>query len=150
MQTHDPDKITLAVTDWIDATFEEDVSGGLAAFNRTQLGPSRYRDLAVSVYRGDDFIGGLAGYTAWDWLFVKWLWIRDDARGLGCGTRALQAAESEARKRGCRAAWLDTINPAARALYARCGYEPFGEIADFHAGQPRYFLQKRFEGGSGE
>ena len=144
MSGSDAGDVTLAVTDWIDATFERDVAGGLAAFNRAQLGPSHQRDLAVSVYRGDDFVGGLAGYTAWDWLFVKWLWIREDARGLGFGARALAAAEEEAKKRGCRAAWLDTVNPAARELYARSGYEPFGEIADFHAGHARYFMQKRF------
>ncbi|BBP98730.1 N-acetyltransferase [Burkholderia sp. SFA1] len=136
--------VTLAITDWIDATFEHDVAGGLAAFNRAQLGPSHQRDLAVSLYRDDDFLGGLAGFTAWDWLFVKWLWIREDARRAGLGTRALAAAENEAIKRGCRAAWLDTVNPAAHALYARCGYETFGELADFHAGKPRYFMQKRF------
>jgi len=136
--------VTVAVTDWIDATFEQDVAGALAAFNRARLGPSQQRDLAVSLYRDDDFLGGLAGYTAWEWLFVKWLWIREDARGAGLGARALEAAENEARKRGCRAAWLDTVNPAARALYARCGYETFGELADFHAGQARYFMQKRF------
>ena len=136
--------VTVAVTDWIDATFEQDVAGALAAFNRARLGPSQQRDLAVSLYRDDDFLGGLAGYTAWEWLFVKWLWIREDARGAGLGARALEAAENEARKRGCRVVWLDTVNPAARVLYACCGYETFGELADFHVGQARYFMQKRF------
>ena len=70
---------------------------------------------------------------------MKWLWIREDARGAGLGARALEAAENEAKKRGCRAAWLDTVNPAARALYVRCGYATFGELADFHAGQHTLF-----------
>jgi GNAT superfamily N-acetyltransferase len=135
---------TVSVTDWIDESFEQEVSGGLAAFNASQLGPSLHRDLAVSLYVDDDFVGGLAGFTAWDWLFVKWLWIREDARGRGLAARALQAAEAEALKRGCRAAWLDTLNPQARDLYARCGYETFGELADFHSGRARYFMQKRF------
>jgi GNAT superfamily N-acetyltransferase len=113
--------VELAVTDWIDATFEREVAGGLAAFNRVQLGPSHQRDLAVSLYRDDDFLGGLGGYTAWDWLFVRWLWIREDARGAGLGTRAIAAAEKEAMKRGCRAAWLDTVNPAAGGGLARRG-----------------------------
>jgi GNAT superfamily N-acetyltransferase len=137
-------EITFSVTDWIDSSFETEVAGGLAAFNAAQLGPSGQRNLAVSVYRGDDFVGGLAGFTAWDWLFVKWLWIREDARRAGLGARALDAAETEARKRGCRAAWLDTLNPAARTLYLRHGYEDFGELADFHAGQTRYFMHKHF------
>jgi hypothetical protein len=54
-------KITVSVADWIDASFESDVAGGLAAFNAAQLGPSSHRDLAVSLYRDDEFVGGLAG-----------------------------------------------------------------------------------------
>jgi GNAT superfamily N-acetyltransferase len=137
-------KLTVSVTDWIDASFEADVAGGLAAFNVAQLGPSGHRDLSVSLYRDDEFVGGLAGFTAWEWLFVKWLWIRDDARGAGLAAQALEAAEGEAKKRGCRAAWLDTLNPAARDVYLRHGYIVFGELPDFHHGHSRYFMQKRF------
>jgi GNAT superfamily N-acetyltransferase len=136
--------VTVSVTDWIDSSFEADVAGGLAAFNASQLGPSGHRNLAVSLYRGDDFVGGLGGFTAWNWLFIKWLWISEDARGSGLGVRALDAAEAEAKKRGCRAAWLDTLNPVAHRLYARHGYTVFGELPDFQAGQARYFMQKRF------
>jgi GNAT superfamily N-acetyltransferase len=136
--------VKVSVTDWIDPTFQADVAGGLAAFNASQLGPSEHRELAVSVYRDDDFVGGLAGFTAWNWLFIKWLWIREDARGMGLASQALKEAESEARKRGCRAAWLDTLNPAARHLYTRHGYKDFGELADFQPGHARYFMQKQF------
>ncbi|MDR5856705.1 GNAT family N-acetyltransferase [Caballeronia sp. LZ062] len=136
--------VSVSVADWVDESFEREVAGGLAAFNATQMGPSGHRDLAVSVYVDDDFVGGLAGFTAWNWLFVKWLWIREDARGRGLARRALEAAEAEARKRGCRAAWLDTLNPQARDLYARCGYQTFGELARFHGERSRYFMQKHF------
>jgi GNAT superfamily N-acetyltransferase len=139
------DAVNIAVADWIDRSFEAEVAGGLAAFNAAELGASGHRDLCVSVYRGEAFVGGLAGYTAWQWLFVKWLWIRDDARGSGLASRALEAAEAEARKRGCRAAWLDTLNPLARDLYARHGYAVFGELQEFQAGRARYFMQKRFD-----
>ncbi|SAL14192.1 GNAT family N-acetyltransferase [Caballeronia telluris] len=141
------DDVKIEVADWIDAEFEADVSGGLAAFNARELGPSAQRDLAVSVYRGEEFVGGLAGFTAWEWLFVKWLWIRDDARGAGLGARVVQAAEREAIRRGCRAAWLDTLNPAAKQLYERAGFAVFGELPDFSAGRTRYFMQKRFGAG---
>ncbi|WP_277183782.1 GNAT family N-acetyltransferase [Caballeronia sp. BR00000012568055] len=136
-------KVTVSVTDWIDASFEADVAGGLAAFNAAQFGPSGHRELAVSLYRDDEFVGGLAGFTAWEWLFVKWLWIREDARGAGLAAQALDAAEAEAKKRGCRAAWLDTLNPAARNVYLRHGYIVFGELPDFLKGHARYFMQKR-------
>jgi GNAT superfamily N-acetyltransferase len=137
--------VTIEVADWIDTEFDVEVSGGLAAFNAASLGASAQRDLAVSIYAGDELVGGLAGFTAWDWLFVKWLWIRDDARGQGLGARAVDAAEREAIKRGCRAAWLDTLNPEARRLYERCGFVVFGELPDFFAGHTRFFMQKQFD-----
>lgn len=137
--------VTIEVADWIDEDFAADVSGGLAAFNAEALGPSRQRDLAVSVFADDELVGGLAGFTAWDWLFVKWLWIREDVRGQGLAARAVETAERDAVKRGCRAAWLDTLNPDAKRLYERCGFVVFGELPDFFAGSTRFFMQKRFE-----
>jgi len=136
--------VTIEVADWIDEEFEAEVRGGLAGFNAAEFGPSSQRGLAVSLYRGDELVGGLAGFTAWDWLFVKWLWVRDDARGHGLGARALAAAEEEAVRRGCRAAWVDTLNPGARRLYERCGFSVFGQLDDFFAGRTRFFMQKRF------
>jgi hypothetical protein len=54
----------------------------------------------------------------------------------------LDAAEAEAKNRGCRGAYIDTFNPIALKLYQRHGYVPFGTLPDFPPGRTRTFLQK--------
>ena len=51
--------------------------------------------------------------------------VAEDARGLGVGTRLLEAARDLARSEGCAEMRLDVIdrNPRARALYERFGFQ---------------------------
>jgi len=57
--------------------------------------------------------------------------------------RMLQAAEDEARARGCHSAWIDTFNSVAEKAYTRQGYAVFGELPDFPIGRTRKFLKKK-------
>jgi hypothetical protein len=53
----------------------------------------------------------------------------------------MAAAETEGRRRGCSAVWLDTFEFQARPFYEKLGYRLFGTL-DFPAGFKRFFLQK--------
>ena len=136
----------ITVSDSPDAKDADRVLSGLGSFNLAAVGPSNRQPLA-SFYRlepGADIDAGLIGFTAWDWLYVEKLWVSEAVRGRGVAASLLAAAEAHATGRGCKAAWIDTFNPCARALYIRCGYTVFGELPDFTAGRTRVFLQKRF------
>lgn len=85
--------------------------------------------------------GGLIGVAAWDWLFVEAVWVDAALRGSGAGRALMEAAERHARERGCHAAWLDTFQ--ARGFYEALGYQVFGSLPDYPAGQTRWFLSKR-------
>jgi ribosomal protein S18 acetylase RimI-like enzyme len=63
-------------------------------------------------------------------------------RPQGLGTQLLESAEAEAKRRGCRGAWLDTFNAAAARFYEKQGYHPFGLINDYPPGAARDFLLK--------
>ena len=119
------------------------IGENLAAFNDADVGPSGRRPIAV-VVRDDSgrLVAGSSGYTAWGWLYVQWLWVAETERGTGLAHRMLDAAETEARTRGCHAAYIDTFNPVALKVYQRQGYVPFGELPDFPPGPTRTVLQK--------
>ena len=136
---------TLNVFDSIPADLYTLVGDGLSAFNTATIGIWDWQNLAVAVHSGNECLGGLVGFTAQGWLFVKWLWIVDGARGQGLGAAAMAEAEKAAIGRGCHAAWLDTFNPAAKRFYERVGYTLFGELPDFPIRHTRYFLQKRLD-----
>lgn len=122
------------------------IGEGLAAFNDGDVGPAGRTPLAVLSRDGAGALrGGLAGYTAWGWLYVQWLWLTADSRGRGLAGKMLAAAEAEAKQRGCHGAYIDTFSPVALKAYVRAGYVPFGSLPDFPRGRTRTFLSKSLE-----
>jgi GNAT superfamily N-acetyltransferase len=133
----------MEVTDNPSAADLAAIQAGLTSFNEFDVGPADRRPLAVIVRDNDRVIAGISGYTAWGWLYVQWLWVDETQRGAGLAGRMLDAAEAEARARGCHSAYIDTFSPIALRVYQRQGYVPFGQLDNFPAGRTRTFLQKR-------
>ena len=68
--------------------------------------------------------------------------VPDSLRGQGIGTRLMQAAEAEARRRGCHHIWLETYSFQARPFYERLGFEVFGQLDGPAPIYPRFFMRK--------
>jgi GNAT superfamily N-acetyltransferase len=119
------------------------VRDGLRRFNHPHLGEAA--TAAMGIFLRDPagaVVGGLVGEMRLGWLHISMLWVSEGLRGQGFGTRLLAAAEEEARKNGCRHAYLDTLSFQARPFYERRGWQMFGALEDFPAGHTRYFMQK--------
>lgn len=87
--------------------------------------------------------GGLVGTTYWQWLAIDLLWIDDALRGRGFGSQLLHTAETEALRRGCHSAHLDTFSFQAPTFYQQYGYEVYGTLDNYTAGHQRLYLRKR-------
>jgi GNAT superfamily N-acetyltransferase len=100
--------------------------------------PTRFAYLS----RGADgtLQAGVMATMSWGWLFVEAVWVSDDLRGRGVGRALMAAAERHAGEAGCHAVWLDTFQ--ARDFYLALGYETFGVLGDYPAGQQRTFMRK--------
>jgi GNAT superfamily N-acetyltransferase len=121
------------------------IESGLVAFNKDLIGRSDRRLLAVLLRDENNMtVGGLSGFTARGWLTIETLFVPHHLRGQGIATRLLGMAEDEARNRGCRGAWLDTVNASARRLYERCGYSCFGKLDNLPEGHTLVFMNKDF------
>jgi GNAT superfamily N-acetyltransferase len=136
---------TLAFVD-DDSALQKVAVEGIRAFNAA-LFPDHLpgRDLAIAIRdpNSNEPVGGLCGRTAGGWLAINLLFVPEALRGMGLATQLIAMAEEEARRRGCHAAWLDTLNLMALPLYQRLGYEVFGELKDYPVGNNRFFLQKK-------
>ncbi len=116
----------------------------LDAFNAAQTGRDDRRPLRLAVRTGaGELVGGLSGVTTWGWLYVSLVWVDEDHRRRGLGTRLLKAAEAEALRRGCGYACLTTFSFQARPFYEGHGYEVFGRLENYPEGETLYFLRKR-------
>ena len=103
-----------------------------------------WRELTITAKNGDgEIVAGLNGNTDWGWLFVKLLWVAEEARGHDIGTQLMKEAEDEAKLRGCHSAWLDTFSFQAKGFYEKLGYSSFGMLDDFPRGHQRFFLRKK-------
>jgi GNAT superfamily N-acetyltransferase len=132
--------------------FVEDEPGPAAAdflpraledFNESRWpGHMPWRPIGVFVRDSDVIVAGLIGETYGGWLFIKFLWIREDLRSRGIGRALMAQAEKRAAERGCHAAWLDTFSFQARDFYLKLGYEEFGRL-EYPPLHHRHFMRKR-------
>jgi GNAT superfamily N-acetyltransferase len=124
-------------------TVQRAVLAGLLACNHEHAGESHQAALTLSARLPDDSVaGGLVGVTAWGWLYVHLLWVEEPHRRRGIGRELLRAAESEAQRRGCAAACLDTLDFQAPQFYEREGYTVFGVLENFPPGHRRLYMRK--------
>jgi len=121
----------------------------LVAANDSYAPSENYRDLIVVAHRDGELVGGLIGYTHWNWLFVKQLWVAKAFRQQGIGRSLMNAAEHEAHRRGCLHAHCDTFDFQALPFYQSLDYTVFGQLDGYPPRHSRYFLSKRNLQGEG-
>ena len=119
------------------------VRAGLSAYNRHHAPDDAFEPLTLFVRdEHGTVVGGLLGGTCWSWLYVEILWLGEEIRAHGYGSRLLAEAERIAVERGCIGAQLDTMSFQALDFYERHGYSVFGVLEDFPPGHRKYFLRK--------
>lgn len=91
---------------------------------------------------GWEVVGGAYGWTAFGWLRIDVLWVREDLRGRGFGKQLLLATEEEGRRRGCHSATLDSFSFQAPELYKRNGYEEFAVLDKIAGNKTWHFFKK--------
>jgi GNAT superfamily N-acetyltransferase len=82
-------------------------------------------------------LGGLRGFVFLYWLNIEVLFVEEDMRGTGLGSRLLAEAERQAIALGAQNARLDTFEWQARGFYLKHGYEEYARIDDC---APGYYL----------
>ncbi|MBB4955248.1 GNAT superfamily N-acetyltransferase [Agrobacterium vitis] len=137
------DEMTLEVFDRVPEAERAAIHASLMAHNATMLGASDPVPLYIPLKtEAGEVDGGLVGLTRRGWLHVDYLFVPERLRGRGIAGQLLQMAEDEARKRGCKAALIDTANPAARSAYQRQGYDIIGTLDDYALGHSITWMRK--------
>lgn len=134
----------VIVSDKTDLAALRVISGGLSRYNREMAGYNDARKLSVLVRESGSgkVIGGLLGKTSLGLLFVDLFFIPKPLRGKKIGTKVIECAEAEARKRGCSTAVLYTITFQAPDFYERQDYRVLGRIECQRPGYTRLCMTK--------
>ncbi|MBB4197638.1 hypothetical protein CCR94_13105 [Rhodoblastus sphagnicola] len=141
------DDIAVASESPSDAAAQIILISGLTAYNEAQVGPDPVRDpesqvCVVARDREGRVRGGAQGVAVGAWMALDTVWVEDAFRQRGLGTRILEAAEAEGRRRGCKWAILATFDYQAPDFYSRRGYVEYARMEDFPWGHTRFQLRK--------
>jgi len=115
---------------------------GLREHIEKTVGGLENQPLSVTLRDGETLLGGLIGATYFGWLFIQYFWIDEQYRGKGFGKQLLDAAENEARRRGARNVFLDTLSLQAPEFYKKYGYREYGRLDAFPVGHYRSWMTK--------
>lgn len=112
-------------------------------YNAEQTGVDDGQWLAIFIR--DDQQTIRAGIEGWTWCgscYIRTVWVHQDWRGQGVGTKLLQAVEQEAIKRGCQQIVLESFSFQAPGFYQQLGFEVFAILDEHPRGHQHHYLRK--------
>lgn len=131
-QVDEPDESEAAV-----------VGQGLRAFNREKGHIDEVKPLSIFARDGEETV--VAGLLARTWgkcCEVVVLWVREDHRKRGIGSRLMREIECAAGARGCELIYLDTFSFQAPDFYKALGYRTDRVIEGFPHGYRKIYMSK--------
>lgn len=114
-------------------------------FNSRATGITDGESLALLVREHDRIVAGICGNTWGGTCELRQFWVEESKRRLGLGTKLFQAAEREARRRGCTQIVLMTFSFQAPAFYEKHGFEVVATIDDDPRGYRNLLMRKRLD-----
>lgn len=123
------------------------ISQGIQSFNQGYVSEDVVfePDTKFAVFARDDnneVVGGVRATAFWNYCIVELLWLAEEARGSGIGSKLMAQAESYAKSKGFQYVRAETLDFQAKGFYEKLGYKVFGQLPDYPKGHTTYFLVK--------
>ena len=121
----------------------QEIGDLIRSYNRSkrETAESEPLNLYVEDEHGQ-LLAGLVAETFGNWLEIEYLFVKEDLRGQGIGSQLLHQAESEAKMRNCRFAFVNTYQFQAPAFYQKHGYQEVFILKDYPYTGQRHYYQK--------
>ena len=121
-----------------------DIHGMLKEYNLSRREASA--NVPIGVFFEDETgqkLAGLTGETFGNWLCIQYLFVSEQLRGQKIGSKMLEAAEAEARKRSCKYVFVDTFSFQAPTFYKNHGYREVFALEEYpYTGKRHYYTKK--------
>ena len=87
-------------------------------------------------------VGGIEAAAYWGKLHIRTLWVHEDYRSMGLGSRLMDWAEERGRELECVSAVVNTMSFQAPEFYVRAGYSRFGVSEGYEGEASRHYFEK--------
>ena len=121
----------------------QEIGDLIRAYNRSKReeAESEPLNLYVEDEKGN-LMAGLVAETFGNWLEIEYLFVKEELRKQGIGSKLLQRAENEAKKRNCCFAFVNTYQFQAPDFYLSYGYKEVFTLQDYPYTGQRFYYQK--------
>lgn len=117
-----------------DDVSEHDVNEIHRMLNEYNLVHRENQKIPIGLFFEDENsrkLAGLTGEIFGNWLCIQFLFVSEQLRGQGIGSKLLQAAKSEAKQRDCKYAFVDTFSFQAPIFYKKHGYQEVFTLEEY-------------------
>ena len=122
----------------------EDIEARLSAFDENYITYKMDGCIRIGVQENGRLIAGLdACITAFRILYLSTLFVDQEYRRKGIGTRLIREMEKRAAAMGVNTIRLDTFNWQGKEFYEALGYQCVGHYDHAEDGYSEYFFLKR-------
>ena len=121
----------------------QEIGDLIRSYNRSKREKAESEPL--NLYVEDDkgeLMAGLVAEIFGNWIEIEYLFVKEEFRGQGIGSQLLQQAESEAKKKNCRDAFVNTYQFQAPTFYQKQGYKEVFTLKDYPYTGQRHYYQK--------
>ena len=143
MTVEDNIKSVLEMTNFSEDYQAEKLESLIKEFNLSHR--EKYEDVPLGIFLDDENkkkLAGLTGETFGHWLCIRYLFVDECLRVQGIGRKIIEAAECEAKKRGCEYAFVDTFSFQAPDFYKKLGYKEVFTLEEYpYAGKRHYYTK---------
>lgn len=125
----------------------ETISKGIQSYNQKYISDDVVfePDTKFAAFAKDEngkVVGGIRAVAFWNYCILELLWLSDETRGQGVGSKLMDAAENFAKEKGFGYMRTETLSFQAKPFYEKRGYKVFGELPDYPNGHVTYCLVK--------
>ena len=124
------------------------ISKGIQTFNQDHLTDDVVfePDTKFAVFarnNENEVVGGIRATAFWNYCIIELLWLADETRGSGIGSKLMAQAEAFAKEKGFHYMRTETLSFQAKPFYEKLGYRVFGQLEDYPQGHTTYCLVKK-------
>ncbi|MFR1708786.1 GNAT family N-acetyltransferase [Clostridium sp. C2-6-12] len=119
------------------------IRNSLYSYNKNKVNASFEEISLLLKDRDNQVTGGLLSHRFGNSIFIEILWVSEQLRGCGYGSKLLKELELIAAKSSVRIIHLDTFDFQASDFYIKHGYEIVGTVKDTPLeGNTKYYFKK--------
>ena len=116
----------------VESERTQELANLIREYNRSNREPSKSEPLNIYVEdEQGNILAGMVAETFGNWLEIEYLYVRDDFRGKGIGSKILDKAEKESKSRGCKYSFVNTFNFQAPNFYKKHGYQEVFTLKEY-------------------